>query len=548
MKTLTIKILCAAFIFWGLAANAQKLTETTVELTSSKMAKKKGMYVETTLTEDGNIRSFVAYDLKKGELGFDVFTLNMDGKLIETASEVANPETEKKYNVSIPDPDKVENPGQGVKVLRLVTANGVLGKLNIEEGYFEPKYATSKEYGPYLTTYTQVLRGFKFEETESNKSDMRLNIFASHCAAGDDLEKSYTILEGLIPNTIGYFKSDAVIAFLGKDIRVDLKNPKGSNYLVTGQFDGKTKSFLNIKEHTLDYNVCNVTTGWDGKGNRSFLVSTLNAPTSSAELNKTQAKGHPYMSYLTMDTVGNLIDNVTFDSKSVRGNFGVYGSGDAHYIFGNINAKHDGYYRFDVGTPTDFQIVKIEGGKVVEQKVMSMDELENIAVTPDGKKTKLKYKDIQYHWYHTLENGDIIAFAQTPKNYLIYQIGSDANMKALYVYDRLEGIGHSMSLKEIDGQLYLLYRTQSGEMVQGLKKNISKGSGYMKNTNFSRVDELTTFGRLVKIDPESLSCSEPLDYNSDVILGTDPMFESSTGGVILPVRDKKRDYKYSVVN
>ncbi len=544
MKKVIKNTLFSSLVLIFATVNAQKLTVRNVELPASKMAEKKGMYVETTNTNDGNIRSFVAYDLNKGELGFDVFTLDTTGELIENSSEVASPESEKKYNITIPDPNKVKFPGNGMNVLRLVTANGVLGKLEIQEGSFQAIYKTNSDQYGYVIVYTPVLKGFRFKETESSTSDMRLNIFAAHSKPGDDLEKSYTILEGLIPNTIGYYKTDAVIAFLGKDIRVDLKNPKGSNFLVTGQFDGQTKSFFNIKEHTLDYNVRTVTTGWDAKGNRSYLVSTLNAPTSSKELNKTQAKGRPYMTFLTMDAEGNLIDNVTFDSKSVRGNFGIYGSGDANYIFGNINAKHDGYYRFDVGSPTDFQIIKIESGKIAVQEVLSMEELQNFAVASSGNTPKLKYKDITYQWYFTLENGDIMIFAQSPKDYFIYQISPDAKMKALYVYEVLEGIGQSIDMVETNGQLFVLYRTQPPGMQQGFKKDIHLGG----HVDFSRVDELTTYGRVVKIDFENKTCSEPLDFLPDVVLGSDPMFKSNDGGIILPVRDKKNNYRYSIIH
>lgn len=543
MKIRINSILLSMFLIFGSWSMAQDLNVKNIELPASKDAIKKGMYVETVKTDQDLLRTFIAYDLKKGQLGFDVFTLDMDGKLLESASLEANSENEKKYNVTINDPNSVKFPGNGMSVLRLVTANGVLGKLNIEKGKFHAIYKTDKDQSGYTITYTKVLKGFRFKETESNKSEMRLNIFAAHCKEGDDLEKSYTILEGLIPNTIGYFKTDAVIAFLGKDIRVDLKNPKGSNFLVTGQFDGKTNSFINIKEHELEYNVRTVTTGWDGLGNRSYLVSTLNAPTSSKELNKTQAKGRPFMTYLTMDTEGNIVDNVTFDSKSVRGNFGVFGVEKAHYIFGNINSKHDGYYRFDVGKSTDFQLIKIEDGNVVTKKLYSMDELLAKAKTASGKKPKLNYKDITFQWFKKLENGDIMAFAHSAKNYLLYQFGADAELKSLYVYDIMEGIGHSLDMEEIDGLLYVLYRTQAPGMQQGFKKDIHFGG----DVDFSRVDELVTFGRLVRIDTNQELCSEAVDFMPDLILGANPMFKGKNGGVILPIRDKKNNYRYSLI-
>ena len=51
------------------------------------------MYVNTTLTDDNNIRTFVSYDLKKGSLGFDVITISPSNELVDNKSEVASSET-----------------------------------------------------------------------------------------------------------------------------------------------------------------------------------------------------------------------------------------------------------------------------------------------------------------------------------------------------------------------------------------------------------------------------------------------------------------------
>ena len=540
-------IIVFVFVSITFLSVAQKLQLKEVDIPVSKEAHKKGMYVNTTLTNEGNIRSYVAYDLKKGTLGFDVLTVSPAGKVLKTESEVASKASQTKYGIEIPEPGTVQNPSKGVKVLRLVGSAGILGKLKIEEGYFEPKYATSTEYGPYVTTYTKVLRGYKFVDESKTESDMRLNIYAAHCEEGADLEKNYSILEGLVALTVGYFDKNATIAFAGKDARNNMKDsPNASNVIITGQFDGKTKSFLNIKENVFEYNLQMVTNGYDGSGNRSVLLSTLNAPSSIKAHSKWQANGVPYMSFMTFDKQSNVIDKVTFKSKSVRGNFAVYGHKNANYVLGSINGSHTGYYRFDVGSPSELQIIKIVGSQVVEQKTVSMDQLSSMAVFPGGKKGKLKYKDIKFTEFEEASNGDLLAFAKGADEYFIYQFDTEANMKAVYVIPAY-GAGYAVQTLESNGKLYVLYREQSGEISQGIKKTISRGAGYMKNTNFSRVDEVMTYGRIVKIDPASKSCTLFVDIIGDVILGENSMFKGASGELLLPTRDAKKNYKLAII-
>jgi len=554
MKRLQNTLLLALICFSSLLT-AQKLETKTIDLPVSKVAKKKGMYVNTTLSSDGEIRTFISYDLKKGELGFDVLSVNTQGKDAKITSEIASKETSKKYGVTIPDPDYVDNPGKGVQVLRLVTSTGIMGKLKIQEGQFKPKYATSTEYGPYITTYTSVLRGYKFKEEKSTESDMRLNIYTSHCKDGDDLEKSYSILEGLIPNTVGYFNKSAAIAFMGRDARIPDKDAvNGANVVMTGQFDGNTNSFINIQEHVLKYNQTMVTKGLDGDGNRSVLVSTLNAPTSSSKLNQWQAKGEPYMTYLTMDIEGNVIDNVTFKSKSVRGGFGICGFDDAHYVIGNINEGHSGYYRWDIGKLTHLQIVKIRDGEVEKKNVFSVEDLQAKLVSPAGsKKGKVKYKDLKFTHFEKAPNGDILAYATGPVKYWVYQFDTDVQLKALYSIEKIGGQDYDIKTLQSGDHQYILFQFQNGTISQGIKKSVSRGNGsgrynYMKNVTFSRVDELQTYARIIKINPKDMTCSNTVDIFPDVILGDDTLFKGTDGQLILPVRDQKRNYKMVVIN
>ena len=241
---------------------SQKLQLKEVDIPTSKAVKKKGMYVNTTLTKEGDIRSYVAYDQKNGDLGFDVLTVSASGKVKETANEIASKASQAKYGIEIPEPNTVINPGKGVQVVRLVGSAGMLGKLKIEDGHFEPKYATSTEYGEYVTTYTRVLRGYKFKDDNKTESDMRLNIYAAHCEPGTDLEQNYSILEGVASFTVGYFDRNGTIAFVGTDARNNKKDSPNSsqNVIISGQFNGKTKSFSNIFILSIKYRNVRIST------------------------------------------------------------------------------------------------------------------------------------------------------------------------------------------------------------------------------------------------------------------------------------------------
>lgn len=529
---------------------SQELKVEEVEFPISKTAKKKGMYVSTGLSNAGAINTYIAYDLKKDVLGFDVISVDKSGKLVGNASEIASPDVQKKYGISIPDPGMVENPAQGKRVLRLVTANGALGKLKVEQGYFEPKYAVESETGANVITYTRVLRGFKFVEEKSIDSDTRLNVYAAFSTPENNIERTYTIIEGLLPNTVAYLPETGEVSFLGKNAQFDKNSPNAQNVIMTGKFDGPTKSFKNMQEHVLEYNCHEVTTGYSSDGNRAVLISTVNAPSTISAHKKWQAQGVPYMTYMNFDAEGNVKQNVTFKSKSVRGNFGVYGHGNAEYILGSINSGHDGYHRADVGKVTDFQIVKLANGAIEKQEVVSLEQIENMAIVPGGKKAKIKYKDISFVAYESLPNGDFLAFAESPTDNLIFQVGSDAQLKAVYQTERVPGkelFRFGVQTLESGDELFVLYREQSPVIALGVTRSVSRGAGYAKNINFSRVDELMTYGSVYRINPSAKSISTPADFTDDVILGDAPMYLSDAGALMLPTRDSKGNYKMALV-
>lgn len=530
-------------------AISQKLQMEEVEFPISKTAQKKGMYVSTGWSDSGTLNTFIAYDLKGDILGFDVISVDKSGKLAGTASETASADTQKKYGITIPDPETVQNPAQGKSILRLVTSNGVLGKLKVEEGYFEPKYATSSETSGNWITYTKVLRGFKFVGEKSVDSDTRLNVYAAFSTPENSVEQTYTIIEGYIPNTVGYLFENGEISFLGKNAQFDKNSPNAQNVVMTGKFDGKTRTFKNMQEHVLEYNLHDVTSGFTADGNRAVLLSTVNAPSTISAHKKWQSQGIPYMTYMSFDTEGNVKENVTFKSKSVRGNFGLFGHANANYVLGSINSDHDGYHRADVGKVSDFQVVKLVNGQVEKQEVFTLDQLEAMSATADGKSAKLKSKDIVFSWYESLSNGDFLAFADGPGENLIFQIGADAQLKKVYVLDRVPGkelYRFGVQTQQSGDDLFVLYREQSPVLSLGVSRSVSRGSGYAKNINFSRVDELMTYGSLYKLNPSAMTISEPVNFTSDVILGDTPMF-SGDAGLMLPLRDSKGGYKMALV-
>ncbi|MEQ8473117.1 MAG: hypothetical protein RIC35_18120 [Marinoscillum sp.] len=551
MKITTKLTWSALFICLVLDLNAQALKLKEVDLPVSKDAQKKGMYVTTTQSGD-NIQMFIAYDLKKNGLGFDEVTVDQSGKIISNNSEIASPESINKYGVEIPAPDEVKNPAAGKQILRLVTANGILGKLKIERGYFEPEYAVGTQYGRNYIAYTKVLRGFRFNPTADYVSDMKLNIYAAHASPEDNINSSYNILEGWLPTTVGYLDSKGQISFIGKNAKLDKDSPNAQNVVITGKFDGKSESFSNIQEHVLEYNQLHVTNGYTGSLDRSVLISTLNAPSTISAHKKWQASGTPYMTYMTFNTEGNVMENVTFKSLSVRGNFSLFGIKNDHYVLGSVNGGHDGYYRADVGSPSHFQMVKISNGQVVAQESVSYDDIEStLLVTPPKEKGKLKFKDIRFIYHNTAPNGDLISCATTGSEYLIFQYSNMAQLKAVYLLGRVDGkelFEYGVEMATAGDEFYLLFREQAAAMGLGVSKSYSRsGSSYAKNVNFSRVDELMTYGRIVKINPDNKSISAPVDINDDVILGENAIFQAVDGGIMLPTRSSKNEYKMAII-
>lgn len=533
-------------------SQAQKITRTDVPIPLSVAAEKKGMYVATALHKESNsIRTFVAYDLKKDELGFDVAMVDLSGKLNGVVSEKAGPEAATRYGLTIPAPNTVKNPAQGLRILRLVTANGMLGKLKVEEGNFEPKYRTNVDVTGNLITYTPVLRGFKFNAVSSIDSDMRLNIFAAHTDPGSDIQRDYTILEGLVPNTVGYYDLNAGLSFLGRDARFDKNSTNAQNVLISGRFDGKTKSFKDLKEHVLDYNCVKAADGFDGNGNRAVLVSTLNAPTTIGAHKKWNAGGKQLMTYVSFDTKGAVIENVTFESASVKGNFGIYGAKDATYIIGSVNGNHDGYYMAAVGKPTVFQITKIQNNRVAAQVSTTMDQIQAMVATPGGKKGKLDFGDLAFWKYQETGSGDHLAFAQHSGGMVIFQFGADAQVNGIYAIGRVDGkdlFQSGLSTANNGRGIWILLSEQSAAIALGLRMSMGRyEGGLQRDVNFSRVDEIMNFGKVVRLDPVARMLSESIDINEEVILGADPMFLGAQGELMLPVRDMRGKKNYSVV-
>jgi hypothetical protein len=506
----------------------------------SKAAAKKGMYVNTTLTDDNNIRTFLSYDLKKGSLGFDAITINPSNELVDNKSEIASSETASKYNVNIPAPGTVNVPGAGEKVLKLSQSAGVAGFLKVASGRFDPVYKTySTQYG-YVTTYTSVLKGYKFKKESTSKSNMKLAVYGTNSKKGVNLEENYLILEQVLDMKVGYFKKGASFAFIGKNAQWDKDSPNGSNVIISGLFDGKTSQFTNIKEHVLDYNVAKVTSGSDGE-NTLVLLSTLNAPSSVKAWEKYQAKGKHYQTLMTLDKESNVIENITFQSKSSRGNFAVYAAGNEKYVLGNINADHEGYSRADVGGATHFQITVINDGQVARQEAMSVKELGELVITPGVNKGKLKLRDIRFADFRSMPNGDKIAIAIGQKYYYGFHFDSNAKIKQVYMVEKIPEAGAGIAIETFDRSDNELYVVFKSPLYRGFKKDYGYGL-LAKGVTFDRADDALTYARIVKINTDEKSCSEEYDIMPNMIVGEDTFFKGSNGELLFPSKDKKGHY------
>lgn len=536
--------ICLLFLSpaWAIGQNLS-LTKTAVEISAD--ARKKGMFVSSTLDEQGNMLSYIAYDLKKNQFGFDVITVDKNGSLRGVTSQLQQAGADPGYEIDIPQAGAVADPAKGKSFLRLITDNSVLGQMKIETGKLEPRYRTNDDQLGYVITYTPVLRGFRFVPGKPVDSVNKINIFATHSTAENNVEANYNIIQELLPNTVAYLPADGEVAFLGKNPQPKKKSSNAHNVITTGLFDGKTKSFRQLKEHVLEYNLGPVTTAYSASGNRVVLTSTFNIPSTNDDHKKWQISDIPYMSYLSFNTSGAMVDQITFKVSAVRGNFCVVPGKSVDYVVGSIDGDHKGYYQADVSKPTLLEIIKIENGGVSVQRTFDMETIaKSLLKMPGGKKGKLTYKNLVFEGSYLLKNGDLLLFAAAEDNNIVFQFSNDAQLKATYATGRLPGKDFNRSgvqVVENNEEIYILYREQAPGMARGWVKNI-QGIGATKKVTFDRADELFTFGRIVKINTTQLSCSLPVDITEHVILGESPFFQGTAGSLLMLLRDSKDNY------
>lgn len=543
--TLVIASACAL----NLAGQDLKLT--VVDLPISKVAKKKGLYVETVVKDVNSYSTFISYDVKK-QLGFDVITFDKNGNVLNHKEEIVSEQTGAKYGIKIPSPGKIEVPGAGQQVLAVVGSVGVLGKFKVKRGSFEPKYATSVDYGGNITTYTPILRGFKFVEKDEVKTDFRAGMFAINPKDGE-IERNYTLIEGMVNNVIGYIPATSSTAFLGAVVeKVSIKDPTefAGNRLLHGVFDGKTMSFtketITVFPHAVTIPISRVTTP---EGNKAVLVSALKVVTTYAPQRKWIASNPKLMSVISIDKEGNLVDSITWESTSVRGNFTLTANKDATYVLGLINSGHDGFYRFDIGKVTDLQITKIKSGKLEFNKTFSLDEMASGLV---GGKGKLKLNStIWCSGMSDLPNGDILALFASPSDYFMVQFTPSGELKASYTVNRVDGkeLFHKDNLVHVSGDnVYVVFREQSAAIAQGVSKSFGRNSTtYIKDLSFSRIDELMTYANIVKINPKELTITKPVEITDFVLLGNYPILEGVDGAILLTGRKLRGEYKVFAV-
>lgn len=536
---------------FALNVSGQELKLKMTDLPISKQAKKSGMYVETVIKDDNSYSTFISYDLKK-QLGFDVITFDKTGNVVSNSEEIASSETGEKYGIKIPSPGKIEVPGSGQSVLAIVGSVGVLGKFKVKKGTFEAKYATSVDYGGNITTYTPVLRGFKFDEKEEIKTDFRAGMFAINPKDGE-IERNYNIIENMVNNVVGYIPANSSTAFLGAIVeKVSVKDPTeySGNRLIHGVFDGKTMSFtkenITIFPHAITLPISKVTTP---EGNKAVLVSALKVVTTYAPQRKWISSNPKLMSVLSIDKEGNLADSITWESKSVRGNFTLTANNEATYVLGLINNGHDGFYRFDIGKVTDLQLTKIKSGKLEYNKVFSMEEM---ASKLAGGKGKLKLNSsIWCSGMRDLPNGDILALFASPSDYFMVQFTPSGELKATYTANRVSGkdLFHRDNLVHVSGDhVYIVFREQDASIAQGVSKSfVRNSSSYMKDLNFSRTDELMAYANVVKINSKDLTISKPVEISDYVLLGDYPIFDGADGSILLIGRKLRGDYKVFAV-
>lgn len=561
------------FMGFIVQTQAQKLNVTETKMPLTKKANKFSAYGGTFWdTDKGTLRTFYLYSEKKDSpLKFQEIPFSASGEIGKPVDDYFSIENLSQYNVEVDE--KITNPEKFTSFDKemiwfkhsSIGLNGVA-----YEGGFEPQYSS------------RFFPGYEFEKSSDRILLMGKGNQAINLAF---VESSVEQIDGYTAQMeTGYFEGWSSMAYV----------PKGETAIVGGLVNGRVKIGLNASEDWLRYRfmVGSFNTNTMQFDSQRFyeydysltMMTWLKTDEHNAVLFGLYPKGviqnnrvrFPNkelqgMMLLVFDKSGNKVSEtvINVDPKVQLpetieiGNDGAgltYLDG-AYYIM-----MHTAEGKYGSGVMENVNLVKVLNGKVVYNSLIPMSEIENKKVTASAEKVKKYNKrgtSIEVETMVKTPTNDLLVFGKflmAGNQKIILQIDDKTGaLKRNFMSETLEGksavkipigargwakqkVAHEKDEAYYDfntsiilsgDDVYVLYRTQTGDMRMGAGFSRTNTSGYVQTTKMVSISEYYTYAKLFKINLVTGSMSEPVMMDKEVAVGLDPMFVSEDGAAFI---------------
>lgn len=588
MKKLLLKSISILFLLGLLGgANAQKLNVSETKMPLTKKANKFSTYGGTFWSEDhSKLHTFYLYTEKKtSPMKFQEIPFSVTGKLGKPVEAEYTAGNLTQYNLdvdeAITEPDKFTSFDKNIVWFK----HGVIGLNAVAyEGRFESQYSS------------RFFPGYEFEKTSDRillmgEENQALNL-AFVESTGESIDKYSNQMK------ISNIEQWGSMAYI----------PKGETAIVGGLMNGRVKIGLNASEDWLRYRfmVGRYNTNTMSFDSQEFyeydysltMMTWLKTDDANAVLFGMYPKGIiennrtkfpdtqlQKMMLLVFDKKGNKVSETIFDvdPKVQLPQTLAIGNGGAGltYLDGAYYLNmHTAEGKWGSGLMENINIVKIKDGQVQYNKLISMDEFDSKLVTPKSEKIKKYNKRGTSMQVETL--------TKTPANDLMI-IGklllANAEKLILHIDDKTGELKHSYLTEYFtakkavtvpigergwattkaavdkdpnyydfktsyefidDNTMYLMFRTQTGDIRMGASRSRTSTSGNYTVTRSVSISEYYTFGKLFKINLKDGTMSEPVMIDDEVTVGLDPLFVAEDGTAFIHGYDGK-NYKMTAV-
>lgn len=586
-KLLFRSLITLLFIGQMMSVSAQKLKVTETKMPLTKKANKFSTYGGTFWDQDhSNLHTFYLYTEKKtSPMKFQEIPFSVTGKLGNPVEAEYTLEKLSQYNLevdeSITKPEKFTSFDKDIVWFK----HGTIGLNGVAyEGNFEAQYES------------RFFPGYDFK-----KSSKRILLMGDENQAINlaFVESSGEQIDGYTNQMkVGFLEGWGSMAYI----------PKGETAIVGGLMNGRVKIGLDASEDWLrtrfmvgryntnsmsfdsqefyeyDYSLTMMT--WLKTENTNAVLFGM-YPKGIIENNRVKFPDQELQKImlLVFDKKGNKVSETIFDvdpkvqlSETIEvgnGGAGLAYVDDAYYLM-----MHTAEGRWGSGPMENINVVKIKDGKVQYNNLISMEEFESKLVTAKSEKFKKYNKkgtNIQVEDFIKTPTGNVMILGKmllaNNERVILYLDDQSGELKNSYLSETLVGkkavtvpIGargwaktKAATAKDPayydfmtsyqytgDEELYLMFRTQTGDMQMGSARTRTSSTSYATYYKTVSISEYYTFGKLYKINLKDGTMSEPVMIDDEVTVGLDPLFISEDGTAFIHGYDGK-NYKMTTV-